>query len=96
MNGTIVWSYGEKFIKTPKSHKPILNNKNEIIDNISQQAEYNVKKKLKVDEFRENEIMQREMLVRDCQNPFLNNNYSNIIATQAEYLIPKNSVFEKN
>ena len=93
---TIVWSYGEKFEKTPKSQKPILNSKNEIITNITNRAEYNIKKKLKVDDLRENEIMQREMLVRDCQNPFLNINHGEIVDIQDEFLIPKNSVFEKS
>ena len=95
MNETIIWSYGEKFKKTPKSEKPIMNGKNEIITNITNRAEYNIKKKLKIDDIRENEIMQREMVVRSCQNPFLNVNFTNIIDTQAEYLTPKNSVFEK-
>ena len=44
---TIVWTFGEKFEKTPKSQKPILNSKNEIITNITNRAEYNIKKKLK-------------------------------------------------
>ena len=96
MNETIIWRYGEKFEKTPKSNKPILNDKNIAIDNIIQKTEYNVKKKDKIDSLRENEIMQREMLVRSCQNPFLNNNYNKIIETQAEYLMPKNSGLEKN
>ena len=90
-----IWSFGEKFEKTPKSQKPILNDKNEIITNIINRAEYNIKKKLKIDNFRENEIMQREMLVRDCQNPFLNIKHGEIVDIQDEFLMPKNSIFEK-
>jgi len=94
----IVWSSGEKFEKTNKSDKPLLNEKNEIIHNIynmNNHTEYNIRKKDKENEGRINEIMERQMLIQTCQNPFLNKNFQDVISDQEKYLIPQNSLVEK-
>ena len=43
----IVWSNGEKYQKSNKDQKPILNSNNEIIHNIASRGEYALKKRIK-------------------------------------------------
>ena len=92
----ILWSSGEKYEKTSKDEKPLLNDKGEIIHNIINRSEYNIRKKINDDEGRINEIMERQMIVQTCQNPFLNKNFSDVLLDQEKYLIPQNSQVEKD
>jgi hypothetical protein len=87
----IVWTSGEKYNKTPKDQKPLLNAKNEIIHNVVHRGEYNIRKNDRYDEKKQNEIMERTM-PQTYQNPFLNKDFNTVIADQAKYLIPKNSL----
>ena len=91
----IVWSSGEKYEKTSKNDKPLLNDKNEIIHNIPNRSEYNIRKKERENEGRINEIMERQMLIQTCQNPFLNKDFTEVLTDQEKYLIPQNSLTEK-
>ena len=92
----IVWSSGEKYEKTSKDNKPLLNDKGEIIHNIMNRSEYNIRKKINHDEGRINEIMERQMLAQSSQNPFLNKNFVDVLIDQEKYLIPQNSQVEKD
>ena len=87
MEEVVVWRSGEKSEKTPKSQKPILNDKNEIINNIPIRGEYNDRKKAIINERRAEEIMGRKMAVQTYQNPFLNKTFEDVLADQEKYLI---------
>jgi hypothetical protein len=91
----IVWTHGEKCEKTPKDQKPLLNAKNELIQNVPYRGEYNIRKNDRFNEDRENEIMKRRMVPQTCQNPFLSKDFNAVIADQAKFLIPKNSLISK-
>tara|TARA_B100001121_G_C18556938_1_gene558413 strand:+ start:376 stop:660 length:285 start_codon:yes stop_codon:yes gene_type:complete len=88
---TIIWKKGEEYIKTKREDKPILNNKNEVINNLPYRSTYQIKKKDLTDGEKYNEVMKREMLVQTCQNPFLVKNYNEVIEDQEKFLIPVNS-----
>jgi len=90
----IVWSSGEKYKKTKKMEKPLVNSNNEIIRNIPYRGEYNIRKKDRTNDRRECEIMEREMLVQTYQNPFFNKNYNDVLLDQEKYLKPQNSSSE--
>ena len=92
----IVWSSGEKYEKTQKSQKPLLNANNEIIRNVPCRGEYNIRKNDKTNEQRRDEIMDRSMLIQTCQNPFLTKNFDDVLSDQEKYLIPKNSLINKD
>ena len=87
MEEQIVWRSGEKSEKTPKSLKPILNDKNEIINNIPVRGEYNDRKKTIINEQRIEEIMGRKMAVQTYQNPFFNKKFEDVLADQEKYLM---------
>lgn len=87
MEEVVVWRSGEKSEKTLKSQKPILNDKNEIINNIPIRGEYNDRKKAIINERRAEEIMGRKMAVQTYQNPFLNKTFEDVLADQEKYLI---------
>ncbi len=87
---TVVWSYGDKFERTKKEDKPILNNKNEIIKNVPYRGEYNIRKRERNNQ-KDSEIMEREMIVQTYQNPFFNKNYNDVLDDQERYLKPRNS-----
>ena len=87
MEEQIIWRSGEKSEKTPKSQKPILNDKNEIINNIPVRGEYNDRKKTIINEQRIEEIMGRKMSVQTYQNPFFNKKFEDVLADQEKYLI---------
>ena len=94
----IVWTSGEKFEKTRKNDKPLVNYKNEVIPNIiniQNATEYNIRKKERFNEERINEIMERQMMAQSCQNPFLNKDFQDVLLDQEKYLIPQNSLNEK-
>ena len=63
----IVWRSGEKPERTSKTQKPILNDKNEIINNIPFRSEYNHRKKDNINEQRIEEIMGRKMAINTYQ-----------------------------
>ena len=83
----LIWCSGEKPEKTSKTQKPILNDKNEIINNIPIRGEYNDRKKAISNESREKEIMGRKMAVQTYQNPFFNKKFHEVLADQEKYLI---------
>ncbi len=90
------WSKGEKFTKTNKTDKPILNNKNEIISNIPLRAEMTRnKEKFNINKY-ETFLQERPMLVQTYQNPFLTKKFSDVINDQEKFLIPKDSFLEKS
>jgi hypothetical protein len=91
----IVWSHGEKFNKTNKDNKPILNSKNEIVNNIPLRGETTRNRdKLKQDKL-ETFVQERPMLVQTYQNPFLTKDFTDVINDQEKFLIPKDSFNEK-
>lgn len=80
------WSNGNKFERSLRKDKPILNNKNEIVDNL-RTTKYESRKS---DDSNEGYIISRA-----SQNPFFENrNYINVIDDQAKYLTPLNSNFD--
>ena len=87
----VVWASGDKFEKTKKTEKPLLNDKNEIIHNVPTRGEYTIRKKDRINEKREGEIMQREMMVQTFQNPFLNKDFNEVLSDQEKFLKPQNS-----
>lgn len=94
----IIWSTGEKYNKSNKSQKPILNSENEIIHNVIYRGEHIIKKtdrenELK-NEVKREEIMERCMTAHSFQNPFLNKNFKDVLSDQQNYLIPQNSNYE--
>ena len=94
----VIWSSGEKFEKTNKNDKPLLNDKNQVIPNImniQNATEYNIRKKDKFNEERINEIMERQIMSQSCQNPFLNKDFNDVLLDQEKYLIPQNSLHKK-
>ena len=91
----IVWKSGETFEKTKKQDKPLLNKKNEVIHNVPYRGEYNIRKKDRTNEKKETEIMEREMLVQTCLNPFFNKDYNDVLSDQETYLKPRNSSITK-
>lgn len=86
----IVWSNGEKYQKSNKDQKPILNSNNEIIHNIASRGEYALKNELKREE-----IMERCMSVQTFQNPFLSKDFNDVLLDQETYLKPLNSNYIK-
>ena len=94
----IVWSTGEKYNKSNKTQKPILNSENEIIHNVIYRGEHIITKtdrenELK-NELKREEIMERCMTAQSFQNPFLNKNFNEVLSDQQKYLIPQNSNYE--
>jgi len=90
----ISWSSGEKSEKSFKKDKPILNDKAEIIDSLRNTAKYISRKDNRNDEQKKNEIIERYLIRRTYQNPFLGNkDYINVIEDQQKYLTPLNSNF---
>lgn len=90
----IVWTHGEKFNKTKKDNRPILNNKNEIVNNIPLRGETTRNRdKLQQDKL-ESFVQERPMLVQTYQNPFLTKDFSDVINDQEKFLIPKDSFIE--
>jgi hypothetical protein len=81
------WSNGEKYEKSYKNQKPILNSKNQIIDNVIENKINTLKKY----EINNNKIQNRELISHCYQNPFLNKNYIDVLDVQTNFLIPKNS-----
>jgi hypothetical protein len=91
----IIWRDGEKFQKTKKEDKPIVNKNNEIIKNIPLRAEMTRNRdKLDIDKY-EDFIKERPMIVQTCLNPFLTKNFTDVINDQEKFLIPKDSSTEK-
>jgi len=88
----IEWSTGEKYKKSNKDDKPILNSKNEIIHNIVYRGEYNIKKNDKINEQKSDEMMNRQMLTQTFQNPFLHKSFKDVLADQEKFLKPQNSL----
>ena len=90
----IIWSHGEKFNKTKKDNKPILNSKNEIVNNIPLRGETTRNRdKLQQDKL-ELFVQERPMLVQTYQNPFLTKDFTDVINDQEKFLIPKDSFVE--
>ena len=90
----IIWSSGEKYPKSYKCQKPLLNSNNEVVNNITQRGEYVIRKDDRLNEKRQIEILKREMVVQTCQNPFLNKDFNDVLTDQAKYLIPRSSLNE--
>ena len=79
------WSNGDKFERSLKKDKPILNNKNEIIDNL---------RSTKYESRKNNSYNEGYIINRASQNPFFENkNYINVSDDQVKYLTPLNSNF---
>ena len=96
----VIWSTGEKYNKSNKNEKPILNSNDEIIHNVIYRGEHIGKKtdrenELK-NELKREEIMERCMTTQTYQNPFLYKNFNDVILDQEKYLIPQNSNMEDN
>jgi hypothetical protein len=89
------WSNGETYKQSNKNDKPVLNSENEIIHNIAYRGAYNIKKNDKINEQKRDEIMERRMSVQTFQNPFLHKNFSDVLCDQEKYLIPQNSLINK-
>jgi len=90
----IIWSSGEKFVKTKKEDKPILNDKNEIINNIPLRSETTrIGDKINTEKYQKF-VDERPMIVQTYQNPFLTKNFTDVINDQEKFLIPKNSFSE--
>jgi ribosome recycling factor len=90
-----VWSTGEPYKQSTKNQKPLLNSKNEIIHNVAYRGEYNIKKNDKINEIKRDEIMDRRMSIQTFQNPFLHKSYNDVLADQEKYLMPHNSLINK-
>ena len=90
-----VWSTGEPYQQSNKNQKPLLNSKNEIIHNVAYRGAYNIKKNDKINETKRDEIMERRMSIQTFQNPFLHKNYNDVLADQEKYLMPHNSLINK-
>ena len=88
----VVWSTGEKYEKSTKNQKPLLNADNDIINNIPYRSEYNIKKNDKINEEKSNEMFNRNMLSQTFQNPFLHKNFTEVLDDQEKYLTPQNSL----
>ena len=88
----IVWSNGEKYEKSDKNKKPLLNSDNEIIHNIALRGEYILKKNDKINEKKRDEIMERNMLSQTYQNPFLSKDFIDVLSDQEKFLTPQNSL----
>jgi len=87
----IVWSSEEKYEKSTKKNKPILNSDNEIMHNVSICGEYIVKKNNRENIQKKEELQERKLIRRNFQNPFLEKNYLDVIDDQDKFLIPQNS-----
>ena len=92
---SIILSYGVKFEKTQKNDKPILNNKNEIINNIPIRSSTTRNRDKIEDEKYLKFIENRTLLNQSVKNPFLTKNFIDVINDQEKYLIPKDSFSEK-
>lgn len=90
----LIWTDGEKFIKTKKEDKPILNNKDEIVKNIPLRGKTTRNRdKLQQDKI-ESFVKERPMLVQTYLNPFLTKDFNQVIDDQEKFLIPKDSLGE--
>ena len=87
----VVWSSGEKYERSNKTNRPILNSENEIIKNVAIHGEYIVKKSDRENEEKREEIMERSMIRRNFQNPFIEKNYLDVLDDQKKFLTPQNS-----
>jgi len=90
-----VWSDGTAYKKSTKDQKPLLNSKNEIINNVAYRGEYNIKKTNKINEEKSEEMMNRQMLTQTFQNPFLHKSFKDVLADQEKYLKPQNSLINE-
>jgi hypothetical protein len=90
----IIWTSGEKFVRTKKEDKPILNEKNEIINNIPLRGETTRRGDKINPEKYQKFVDERPMIVQTYQNPFLSKNFTDVINDQEKFLIPKNSFSE--
>jgi len=90
-----IWTNGESYKQSTKKDKPLLNANNEIIHNIAYRGEYNIKKNDKINEEKRDEIMERQMTIQTFQNPFLHKNLVDVLSDQEKYLIPQNSLNNK-
>ena len=91
----VIWSTGEKYNKSNKNEKPILNSNDEIIHNVIYRGEHIGKKtdrenELK-NELKREEIMERCMTTQTYLNPFLHKDFSQVLLDQEKYLKPLNS-----
>ena len=97
MTEEIKWSYGEEYKKSKKEDKPILNDKNEIIQNVLYRGEQVHKKKfleeIKNSQNNKTDIFERSMTIQTCINPFLKKKYEDVLIDQEKFLIPQNSLF---
>ena len=92
----ITWSFGEKYEKSNKNQKPLLNSNNEIIHNVALRGKYNIKKNDRENEQKREELMDRTMIRRNFQNPFLDSkSYLDVINDQEKFLTPQNSSMEE-
>ena len=96
----VVWSTGEKYNKSNKNEKPILNSDNEIIHNVTYRSECLIKKndresELK-NELKREEIMERCITAQAFQNPFLHKDFNDVLLDQEKYLKPLNSNYIEN
>ena len=92
----VVWSSGEKYQKSNKIQKPLLNSKNEIIHNIAHRGEYIVKKNNKENEQKREELLDRYLISQQYQNPFFHKNFMDVLHDQEKYLMPQNSLINDN
>lgn len=95
---TIIWTNNQEYKKSKKEDKPITDDKNEIIHNVSYRSE-EINKKKNFEENIENskkikELNERTFITRSFINPFLNKNYNDVLYDQHNFLIPKNSSFQ--
>ena len=78
-----------------RNTKPILNDKNEIINNIPIRSTTTRNRDKIQDEKYIKFIENRSLLNQTVRNPFLTKNFIDVIDDQEKYLIPKDSFNEK-
>ena len=88
----LIWSNGERYERSRKNEKPQVVETIEINNSSRIEGEYIDRKKSRDNEERRQAILERSMIRRSYQNPFLmDKNYINVINDQEKYLMPLNS-----
>ena len=88
----LVWSTGEKYERSSKKDKPILNSEDKVIDQLRTSDEHILRRNYRDNEKLHDEFIDRQMVQRAHQNPFFNDaNYINVLNDQEKFLTPINS-----
>ena len=91
---SLTWTNGDKMIRSTKNDKPILDNKEKVVDKPNSLENSYTRLNSRREEAY-TKITERKMFNQTCQNPFLvGQDFSKVLDDQKKFLIPCNSNIE--